>query len=768
MPITFLRNLPIFQKLFLSFVVLTSGIIIFAALFYSKHMTDILRKSAAQETRAGLTILVENLEHKLHDVETLLLYFESSPVVEKLLEAPEKELFFLRPDVEKQFLMLGKALYGFEDLRLFDGRGREQVVINQNKRLRTYASIKEYDQNDTFQRETASIYEKLYSLPPRSIIASRLFKTDGGSNLLFGIAKMDTDTGGFGGVITARVNLSGYLEDLSDFKIFGKSLLWVLDTNHNPLYSPSQGDMSHLTYITSPKESLPENMLVLQDSVKFGSDKVDLFHLAVVLSPAMFSGQTQGVLKRTLFISMAVLAFAICLAYFISRQFSQPIKNLVRSIIQIRRGNLQVKASEDVGGEIGLLSKAFNEMTETLQNTMVSRELYQSQSEFLNQIMESIPYPFYVIDINNYLVIMANSAAGEADSWKSLTCHALIYQNSQPCENSGRPCPISLLREKKTSIVVEHVYTDENGNIKYREVHAHPVFDGEGRLVQMVEYLLDITERKKAQEDLKTAHAQMLQQEKMASIGVLSAGVAHEINNPVGFISSNLGSLKKYVQRLIEYLNMVAPAGKAAEKEEKRPDFAELRKKLKIDYISADIFDLIDESLEGTERVAKIVRDLKSFSRVDESEQKEADINECLDSTLNIVWNELKYKTEVHKEYGDLPTITCFPQKLNQVFMNLLINAAQAIETKGVVTIKTWTEDGDIKVSIADTGCGIPEEKLNSIFEPFFTTKDVGEGTGLVLSITYDIVKAHHGDISVESKVGEGTVFTVSLPMISG
>jgi two-component system NtrC family sensor kinase len=157
---------------------------------------------------------------------------------------------------------------------------------------------------------------------------------------------------------------------------------------------------------------------------------------------------------------------------------------------------------------------------------------------------------------------------------------------------------------------------------------------------------------------------------------------------------------------------------------------------------------LIKESLEGAERVKKIVQNLKSFSRVEEAEYKFADINECIESTLNIVWNELKYKATVTKEYGEVPQIKCYPQQINQVFMNLFINAVQAIEKQGEIKIKTWNGNGLINISVSDTGNGIPQDKLSRIFEPFFTTKPVGQGTGLGLSITYDIVKKQ-GDITV-------------------
>ncbi len=266
----------------------------------------------------------------------------------------------------------------------------------------------------------------------------------------------------------------------------------------------------------------------------------------------------------------------------------------------------------------------------------------------------------------------------------------------------------------------------------------------------------------KAYKELQTTQSQMLQSEKMASIGQLAAGVAHEINNPIGFISSNLGTLSKYLTRLTEFTDTLMKA--QASNDYSEAQLKELHKKLKIDFIGQDAKDLVKESLDGTDRVCKIVQGLKSFSRVDEAEYKTVDINECLESTLNIVWNELKYKATVSKDYGKLPLTNCYPQQLNQVFMNLLVNAAHAIDKQGEIGIKTWQQEKSIFVSISDTGFGIPPENKSRIFEPFFTTKEVGKGTGLGLSISYEIIKKHDGEIVVDSEPGKGTTFTIRLP----
>ncbi len=271
-----------------------------------------------------------------------------------------------------------------------------------------------------------------------------------------------------------------------------------------------------------------------------------------------------------------------------------------------------------------------------------------------------------------------------------------------------------------------------------------------------------VAERTKELED---SQEQVIQQEKMAAIGQLAAGVAHEINNPTGYIGSNLNTLHKYIQKIDDFFSAQTEAILSLG-EEKTAELKTLRKKMKIDFIVDDIKDLVSESLEGIDRTKDIVMGLKNISRKDQDVQSMADINECLESTLKVIWNELKYKTTVEKEYGDLPKTKCFPQQLSQVFMNLLVNAGHAIEEKGTISIKTRMEDDSIFVSISDTGCGIAPENLEKIFEAFFTTKEIGQGTGLGMSIASEIIQKHNGEIDVESKVGQGTKFTIKIPVV--
>ncbi|WP_049764395.1 PAS domain S-box protein [Geotalea daltonii] len=303
---------------------------------------------------------------------------------------------------------------------------------------------------------------------------------------------------------------------------------------------------------------------------------------------------------------------------------------------------------------------------------------------------------------------------------------------------------------------------------RWFDLSSYPYGDADGAVIT----LHDLTQIKlvsqelfRTYEDLKTTHKQLLQNEKMASLGQLAAGVAHEINNPIGFISSNLGTMGKYLERLQGIIAAQSAAINDTAPAEVRTEIAELSARCKLDYILNDARSLLSESTEGAERVKHIVQNLKSFSRIDNAESKYMDLHECLESTIMVAWNELKYKVTLVRDYGELPQVKCFPQQLNQVFLNLLINAAHAIKERGEIRIATWCEDKTACIAISDTGCGIPPEVIGKIFDPFFTTKEVGKGTGLGLSISFDIINKHKGTIDVTSEPGQGTTFTIRIPV---
>jgi two-component system, NtrC family, sensor kinase len=289
----------------------------------------------------------------------------------------------------------------------------------------------------------------------------------------------------------------------------------------------------------------------------------------------------------------------------------------------------------------------------------------------------------------------------------------------------------------------------------------------------------DRTEIRDAQEELEThldelkalnskleeAQNQLLQQDKMASIGQLAAGVAHEINNPVGFVSSNLKTLRQYAGGLLDL-------SKAYEAARLAPGDAGItraldvqRKVVELDYLAEDLPQLLDECDDGLDRVKRIVLDLKGFSRVDHADWQEMDINAGMQSTLNVVRHEVKNKATIDMQLATLPLVTCLAGQLNQVFMNLIVNAAHAIGERGTITIASGVQDQWAWMQVADSGCGMTEEVQRRIFEPFYTTKNVGKGTGLGLSLSFSIVQKHGGNIQVHSAPGQGSAFRVWVPV---
>jgi two-component system, NtrC family, sensor kinase len=256
---------------------------------------------------------------------------------------------------------------------------------------------------------------------------------------------------------------------------------------------------------------------------------------------------------------------------------------------------------------------------------------------------------------------------------------------------------------------------------------------------------------------VKQLTEQLMHSEKLASLGQLAAGVAHEINNPIGYVASNLGSLEEYTDSL---MNLIRQMSDLLPIEQTQA----LKQQYDFDYIKQDLPTLIAQSGSGLQRVIEIIRDLKDFSHLDDVEFVAANLHSGIQSTLNIIAYELKYKAEVIKDFADLPLVLCVPSQLNQVLLNLLINAAQSFDTRGTITVSTGCDDYWVWFSVKDDGAGIPAHKLEQIFQPFYTTKAKGEGTGLGLALSRSIVDKHLGVLEVTSELGQGSCFTVKLP----
>ncbi len=351
-------------------------------------------------------------------------------------------------------------------------------------------------------------------------------------------------------------------------------------------------------------------------------------------------------------------------------------------------------------------------------------------------------------------------------NWTQWLGHEVAEVVGQPFSDFVHPddrqlcqeCFIQILTSQRRLSGIEHRVRHKNGSYRWHNTSASPLPSASGRSSQYVGISHDVTERKKTQDelaaaykDLKSTQSQLVQSEKMASLGMLVAGIAHEINTPIGAVASMHDTLVRAVDKLTRSLDCIG--------EQSGADTESIAETLRL------IEDANRVIVSGTERVVNIVRRLRSFARLDEAEIKRIDIHEGLEDTLTLIHHEIKHNIKLERRFGAVPRLACYPGRLNQVFLNLLINAKQAIVDKGTITITTGTQGIFAFIEFADSGVGIPPENLQRIFDPGFTTKGVGVGTGLGLSICYQIVRDHRGTIEVASEVGVGTTFRVLLPL---
>ncbi|MEI8388895.1 MAG: ATP-binding protein [bacterium] len=365
-------------------------------------------------------------------------------------------------------------------------------------------------------------------------------------------------------------------------------------------------------------------------------------------------------IRGNLTLSLVFIIFGFCAAFILAKNVTGPIIKLVEGAEEFSQGNLKYRTDVKSDDEIGLLSKAFNDMADKLS------DLYNS------------------------------------------------------------------LEQK----VLDRTHDLSKINIQL----------------------------KRANKEIKDTQSMIVHNEKMRSLGQLVAGVAHELNNPINFIYGNLLHLKKYSNDFIEIINKYEAIQKQFP-EDKFKEVEKLKQDLEYDFIVEDLELLLKSCYDGAERSKQIIIDLKNFSRLDEAQIKEVDIHEGIDSALNILESKYKGRVTINKQYGMIPNVMCYAGQINQVFMNILDNATQAIEGDGNIYIRTKIEDQNVIIEFEDTGAGIAEDVIPKIFDPFFTTKPVGEGTGLGLSICYKIIRSHNGKMEVESEKGKGTKFIIEIPI---
>ncbi len=466
------------------------------------------------------------------------------------------------------------------------------------------------------------------------------------------------------------------------------------------------------------------------------------------------------------------------------RLLSRPLATMVSTVRELPLDALPDQPNEPKQGlnELELLSHALSGMQEKLRWTLAelngANKLLSESNLNLQRAAEQSPASITIFTSAGE--VLYTNPAFELITGFSRAEAQYAYDNhlykTMPIKQRIKVLLDSETPESTWSDAVEN--QTKRGSTYWSETLLAPVRDKNDEIRHFVSITSDISARKQAEvalqqksqeqqetsKKLNEATQQLLQSEKMASIGQLAAGVAHEINNPVGYVNSNLVSLAGYAEDMKSLIEVYD--GLMLENDGSQRMLASKKAKdaISYDFLKDDISDLLEESKEGVVRVMQIIQNLKDFSHVDKGEWVLSDLHQGLDSTLNVVNNELKYKADIQKAYGNLPQVRCMPAQINQVFMNLLVNAAHAIEGRGVIRIASGVEGERVWIDISDTGAGISPDNLSRLFEPFFTTKPVGKGTGLGLSVSFGIIKKHHGEIEVDSQPGKGSRFRIWLP----
>ena len=487
-------------------------------------------------------------------------------------------------------------------------------------------------------------------------------------------------------------------------------------------------------------------------------------------------------------IGIALVFVTAALGFRVTSAIARPLAELERGVRELAAGDYEARVKVGSRDEVGRLASAFNKMAGDL--SVVHGELVGQQSVLEQRIATSIA-EFQLI--TDHMPAMMSYLDAERryhyhnkrlEQWMGLTADEIDGRHITEVLGKENYAAVEGWIDKALSgkqVSFERAHLRRDGKRQYISTDLVPRFGDEGKVIGYYAMTQDISVRREAEaalmqrndelkrinQQLSETQNQLLQSEKLASIGQLAAGVAHEINNPIGYVNSNLSSLERYYKQVFGVLDVYEEAEPSISDAKVSARIAAAKEEADLRFVREDIAAVMVESRDGISRVKKIVRDLKDFSRVDARQEWQfVNLHEGIDSTLNIVNNEIKYKADVVREYGTLPEIECLSSQVNQVVMNLLVNAAHAIgEERGRITIRTGCEGQEAWFEVADNGVGIPVEIQSRIFDPFFTTKAIGKGTGLGLSLSYGIVQKHHGRIEVASAVGRGATFRVWLPV---
>jgi signal transduction histidine kinase len=485
-------------------------------------------------------------------------------------------------------------------------------------------------------------------------------------------------------------------------------------------------------------------------------------HIGAILSLSDITSHVAGAQEanKATFL-MAILMFAVTFSVGIlaSRSVTRPIMRLSQVAREIGKGDLDQRVKVTSNDEIGETGRVFNDMiekrkwvedelkkasdeletrvkdrtaelntaNENLRLEISERQKIEDelmdQNKFIRDAIDSLTHPFYVIDANDYTIKMANKASNFGNINEKATCFGLTHRRATPCDSSEHPCPVEALKKTKEPVILEHTHYDAHGNKRVLEVYGYPVFDRNGKVTQIIEYNLDVTERKQREKELLRARS-------LEAIGKLAAGIAHEINTPLTNASLGMQVLSKRLHQITD---------------------------------ESSIWKKIESVEKSIERSSVIARELLHFSRQKESEFIPLQINDLIAGAITLMEFRLR-NIGVHQKLSDIPEVMGDPIKLEHIFLNILNNSVEAMPDGGEIFISTSLENGLVKIEVSDTGVGIHEDNLSKVFEPFFRIKETGHGSGLGLSISYSIINQHYGNIKISSSEGKGTTVTIQLP----
>ncbi|MBI5556152.1 MAG: response regulator [Deltaproteobacteria bacterium] len=688
----------------------------------------VVEKKQVKRLQQQMTSLAaDNIFFFLHEQET---------IVRTLLKT--NYLPDMTPDRQK--LMLSKFFSSgrdsmhesiFTEMSLLDAEGKETIRISQKELitdsdLRDRSDLPEY--RNVVQREDI-FYSPVY------------FSSESGEPLIkMSFPIRDLETLALRNILTLEIKLQYMWQLVGRMQIGRRGIAYLTDLDGRVIVHPNRSLVLKNTYFAAPAQPSimtgisGEKAVVASQKMAFGSQFINF----VTEMPA---DEALRHINKSLFGIACFLFFiifgALTLGVIVVRQIVKPIEDLAGTARAISKGDFSRRAASKRLDELEDLSLAFNTMTTKLMATINAVE---EEKNFVRNVIESMTQPFYVIDAENYTIKLANSAASFGAFLPADTCYKLTHHADSPCRGAQHPCPIAEIKKTGKPVVVEHVHRQDNGREKIFEIYGYPIFGSNGQVSQVIEYNIDVTEK-------KSLEAQLLQAQKLETIGILTGGVAHDFNN---LLTTIIG----YSEIILMQVHEANP-----------------------------LYQKIKAIHDAGRRAAALTRQLLAFSRKQVMEMKVVNLNSLIANMLKmlgrLIGEHIEMESNLDKPVGN---ILADPGQVEQIIMNLAVNARDAMPDGGKLFFETYNVELDEKYcrthaeivpgsyvafSVTDTGTGMTPEVKSHIFDPFFTTKERGKGTGLGLSTVYGIVKQMKGHIFVYSEVGCGTTFKIFFPEIN-